>query len=352
MSGAAILPTLPDPIVAAAFWTGAAAILLALTLSLQIVRLRVALRRRERIDKLTVDKWRPLLVAAIVGERPALPQLADSERLSFLKLWAHLQRSLRGEAREALNAIARQLGVEVLARTMLAGRRTEQMLGALTLGYLRDQQAWPQLQALSALPDRALALTAIWALIRIDPQAAAERIMPLFLDNEDWALPHVAAMLQEAGAPAAEVLARLLPTLPAAQLPRALRMAEALRMRAPTEVLERALASGNIGVQVAALRSVTMPDAIDAVRRLLADAHWQVRVQAARALGRIGEPADIGHLAQLLADPEWWVRYRAAQSLVELAKLYGEPLDAVRARLSDRFAADMLAQVMAEKEKA
>ncbi len=346
------MPILPDPIVAAAFWTGAAAVLLTLVLSLQIVRLRLALRRSERIEQRAVDKWRPVLHAAIVGEAPELPRLASGERLPFLKLWVHLQRSLRGDAREALNDIARRLGMEAAARAMLSGGRTEQMLAALTLGYLRDRQAWPQLQALSVMPDRALALTAIWALIRIDPQAAAERIMPQFLDNEDWALPHVAGMLQEASAPAAEVLARLLPGLPDTQLPRALRMAEALRMQLPSAVLGRALASDDVAVLVAVLRGVTLPNALDAVRRLLGHAHWQVRVQAARALGRIGDPTDIERLAQLLADPEWWVRYRAAQSLVELANLYGEALDAVRARLSDRFATDMLAQVMAEKGQA
>jgi HEAT repeat protein len=326
---------------------------MAILLSLQIVRLRLALRRSERIEQRAIDKWRPVLHAAIVGEQPELPRMQDRERLPFLKLWVHLQRSLRGDARDALNAVARNLALDAPSRRLLdSGKRAERLLAALTLGYLRDQQAWPQLLALSALPDRTLALTASWALIRIDPQAAAERIMPQFLDSEDWALPHVAGMLQEAAAPAGEALARLLPGLPEAQLPRALRMAEALRMQVPSSVLARALGSGDIGLLVAALRSVTMPDAIDAVHHLLGHAHWQVRVQAARALGRIGEPGDIERLAQLLADPEWWVRYRAAQSLVELANLYGEPLDGVRAQLSDRFASDMLAQVMAEKGQA
>jgi hypothetical protein len=66
-------------------------------------------------------------------------------------------------------------------------------------------------------------------------------------------------------------------------------------------------------------------------------------------MGRIGALDDVARLEPLLADREWWVRYRAAQSAVELANLYGAPLDQVRAHLSDRFAADMLAQVLAEK---
>jgi hypothetical protein len=344
------LPTLPDPIVATAFWTGVVSVLLTIVLSLRILELRMALRRRQRVEARAFDKWRPVLHAAIVGEPEALPELTERERLPFLKLWVHLQGSLRGDARDALNAIARELGLEASARRVLGdGRRAERLLAALTLGHLRDAQAWPLLLPLSALPDRTLALTAIWAMVRIDPRAAAAQILPQYLAHEDWSLSHVAAMLQEAPGPAGAALAELLPALPEAQLPRALRMAEALRVQVPAAVLRTALASDGLAVVVAALRSVAMPDAIDAVRALLVHAHWQVRVQAARAVGRIGAPDDIERLVPLLADREWWVRYRAAQSAVELANLYGAPLEQVRANLSDRFAADMLAQVMAEK---
>lgn len=77
--------------VTVAIWTGTIALVLTLLLALQIVQLRVALRRRERLAAGAVAKWRPLLNQAIVGEEPALPQLAVRERLPFLHLWAHLQ---------------------------------------------------------------------------------------------------------------------------------------------------------------------------------------------------------------------------------------------------------------------
>jgi HEAT repeat protein len=73
-------------------------------------------------------------------------------------------------------------------------------------------------------------------------------------------------------------------------------------------------------------------------------------VQAAKALGRIGERADTARLVQLLADREWWVRYRAAQALVELPWLKRAELAALASGLEDRYAADMLAQVMAEQD--
>nr|WP_308633763.1 HEAT repeat domain-containing protein [Massilia sp. YIM B02769] len=101
-------------------------------------------------------------------------------------------------------------------------------------------------------------------------------------------------------------------------------------------------------VVIAALRSVRTPETIADVRALLAHEDWQVRVQAARALGRIGERADAERLVALLGDAQWWVRYRAAQALLELPALSGADLAALHASLTDRFAADMLAQAMAE----
>jgi hypothetical protein len=342
--------TLSDPVVTAAFWTGIGALLLTIVLSLQILRLRIALRRRERVEQRAFDKWRPVLHAAVVGEQPQLPALVASERLPFLKLWVHLQGSLRGDVVEALNDIARRLGVDASARALLGrGRRAERLLAVLTLGHLRDAEAWPQLMQLATQADRTLALSALWALVRIDPRAAADHIVPLYLERDDWALARVAAMLQEAGAPAIEALTRLLPGLPEARLPRALRLAEALRMTLPLPALQAALRSDHLPALFAALRGITTPEPIDLVRDLLGHASWEVRVQVARALGRIGEQADIARLAPLLADREWWVRYRAAQALAELSALHREPLDAVRNGLSDRYARDMLAQVLAEK---
>ncbi|ALK98085.1 hypothetical protein AB595_17585 [Massilia sp. WF1] len=343
-----------DPILAAAFWTGIAALLLTLLLGLQIVRLRIGLRARERRQARTLARWRPVLNAAIVGESPEqLPRLLSSERLHFIKLWVHLQSSLRGEAGAALNRIACRLGLDTEARAMLGRRaRTERLLAALMLGHLGDRQAWPQLLRLAGLDDPTLSLTALWALVRIDPQAAAEYLTPLFIEREDWAMSHVAGILQQAGTPVAAVLAGMLPRLDAQRLPRALRIAEALRVDLPADALAAALAGESVPVTIAALRIVNTPLLQEAVRTLLLHEDWQVRVQAAKALGRIGERADTQRLVALLADREWWVRYRAAQALVELPWLARADLDALRASIEDRFAADMLAQVMAEQDAA
>ncbi len=348
------MPVPGDPILAAAFWTGIAALFLTLLLGLQIVRLRIALRARQRREARTLARWRPILNAAIVGDVPEqLPRLLPGERLHFIKLWVHLQASLRGEAGGALNLIACRLGLDADARAMLGRRaRTERLLAALMLGHLRDRAAWPQLLRLTGMDDPTLSVTALWALVRIDPRAAAEYLTPLFIERDDWAMSHVAGILQQAGTPVAAVLAGMLPRLEASRLPRALRIADALRIELPAEVLTTALANEDVAVVTAALRIVGNPLLQDAVRALLAHPDWQVRVQAAKALGRIGDRGDTGRLVAMLADREWWVRYRAAQALVELPWMTRTDLYALHASLEDRYAADMLSQVMAERDAA
>jgi len=342
--------TSPDTFIAAAIWTGFAALLLTLLLGLQIIGMRLMLRRRQRSDARALERWRPVLNAAIVGETPAsLPPLGRAERLPFLRLWAHLQGSLRGEANEALNEVARRLGIDAYARGLLVrGNRPARLLSALVLGHLHDREAWPALLRMAEQPDNTVSLTALWALVRIDPPAAADYMVPLFIAREEWALSLAAGILQQATEPAAAALTRLLPQLGEDKLPRALRIAEALHLALPAAVLGTALKSPAMPVVIAGLRGVRTPETLLDVRALLAHEDWQVRVQAARALGRVGERADAERLVQLLGDREWWVRYRAAEALLELPALSRADLDALRASLTDRFAADMLSQAMAE----
>ena len=339
-----------DTFIAAALWTGFAALLLTLLLGLQIIGMRLMLRRRQRSDARALARWRPLLNAAIVGEMPdSLPPLRSAERLPFLRLWAHLQGSLRGEANEALNEVARRLGIDAYARGLLVrANRPSRLLAALVLGHLHDRDAWPGLLRMAQQPDNTVSLTALWALVRIDPPAAVDYMVPLFIAREDWALSLAAGILQQATEPAAAALTRLLPQLGEDKLPRALRIAEALHLALPAAVLGASLKSPAMPVVIAGLRGVRTPETLPEVRALLAHADWQVRVQAARALGRVGERADAERLVQLLGDREWWVRYRAAEALLELPALSRADLDALRASLTDRFAADMLSQAMAE----
>lgn len=346
--------TLSDPLLAAAFWTGFGALIVTLLLAGEIVNLRMALRRRQRREQAALAKWRPILNAAVIGEIPdTLPRLRRGERLVFLKFWVHLHQSLRGSASSALNEVARRLQCDALARDLLVGRRrAAKLLAILVLGHMRDRNAWDALERQAASTDSTASLHAFWALVQINPKAAADTMMPSFIQRGDWALSQVVNILQEAREDCADALERIIPALPDDRLPRALQLAEALRADLPPAMQAGLLRHKAVPVLAAALRIVSSPAAGGEVRMHAAHPDWRVRVQVAKALGRIGGREDVALLVQLLNDAEWWVRYRAAQALADLPFLGRGGLDRLRAEATDRYAADMLTQVMAEREMA
>lgn len=343
--------TLSDPIVAAAFWTGVAALLLTVLLGVQILVLRNALRRRNRRNDRLLATWRPILNAAITGTMPgALPPLHKRDRIFFLQFWVRMQSSVRGEANTALNDIALRVGCDDIARELLQrGHRGHKLLAVLVLGHLGDRDSIPPLLTHAAATDPLLSVQALWALIRIHPEATVESLIALCVQRDDWAISRVALILGQAREASAAALAQLLPQLDETRLPRALLLAEALRIPVPAPLLEDILSRETVPLLVAALRSVFTPQALDRARALRGHADWRVRVQAAKAIGRAGDRRDIPLLEQMLRDPEWWVRYRAAEALTELPAVGRQELAALVQSQTDRFAQDMLAHAMAEK---
>lgn len=343
--------TLSDSFLLFAFWTGIAAVALTVLLGLQIIGLRMAHRRSQRRERQVIDKWRPVLGAALTDAPPdTLPPLHRHEQLLFLKLWLHLHASVRGHAHAALNDIGMRLQCDAFARNLLArGNRAQRLLALLALGHLRDRQAWDALMREAASTDSVVSLKALWALLQIDAPAALEIMMPVLLRREDWPLVQLAAIFKVAPVSCAPALAAVLPALDEHALPRALRLAHAIRAAVPDSLLVRLFGHGSVEVVLAAMRLAASPAMLPQLRARVADADWRIRVQVARSLGRIGGPEDAELLRQMLHDEQWWVRYRAAQALVMLPSNDPAALHALHAGLADRYARDMLDQVMAEK---
>ncbi|HZW23749.1 HEAT repeat domain-containing protein [Noviherbaspirillum sp.] len=347
-----VFSTLSDPYLFAAFWTGMGALALTLLLGAQIVYLRMSLRRHERLEKAVIATWRPLLMAAVADAPPAdLPALPSRERIPFLRLWLHLHQSVRGEASAGLNTVGLRLECDAIARGLLRdGNRAERLLAVLVSGHLRDASAWPELMRLARSADSAVAMQAFWALVQVDAEQAMKEMMPVVLRREDWAMSQVAGILQDAREVCASYLSDALMQLEPEHLLRALHVAEALRVAVPAGLLAALLHHEDAEMAAAALRLTHDPALLPDARVHLAHPDWRVRVQAAKAVGRIGDRSDIERLRAMLGDREWWVRYRAAQALAGLPFLPPGEAEALVSTVDDRFAADMLRHVLAERE--
>lgn len=343
-----------DPFLRAAFWIGIAAVGLIAALVLQIIAMRVNLRARERRNAAVIARWRPILTAVLADVRPrALPPLEKHEETDFLRLWLHFQSSLRGEARASLNWLAEQLGCEHMALRMLhRGHRGEQLLAVLALGHLGHAEAFAALQTLSRGRDPLLAVHASMGMVHIDPARAAAVLTGQLIGTTSWPVREVVNILQDARTEASAAMLGLLEQVDEALLPRLLQVMEGLRVPLPGRAILRLLQHRSVDVQIGVLRIVTDPSTRPIIVAMLSHEDWRVRMHAAKALGRVGRREDVPALTVLLSDREWWVRYRSAQVLASLPFLKVEDLRAIAQATRDRYAGDMLRQVLAESKVA
>lgn len=326
------------------------AVMLLLTLHLLLLRAWLLLRASRR--RRCLARWEPLLLHAIEGHEPALPRLGKADVLTLLATWNHLQASVLGEAKERLNAVAGRMGLPAVAgRLLRQGSLRERLIAITALGHLRERSAWDLLCMHATDTQVVLSLAAARALVEIDRRAAAEQLLPLIVLRRDWPSGRVAGLLLALGpdlvsqplgcaaaAAAGQDAVRLIRYLEVIQTD-----AAAAAVRA---IMERA---DDVDILGACLRQLRDPEDLPAIRRLLDHPRWEVRVQAAAAVGRIGGPDDVPALRRLLADAEWWVRYRAAHGLCALLADAPGRLDHIQATHLNPFARDVLAQARAER---
>lgn len=341
-----------EPVVRFAWATGLLCVGLSLALVLQVVRMRWRLARRRRQREATFAAWRPVLFEVAAGQAPKLPPLQPRDEDAFLFLWVQLMDGIRGAPLERLAAAGDAVGARALALRRLRGRADQlaHLLALRTLGYLRRPEDRGEVLRWLDEPRPYVSLAAARALVHLDPDGAAGAILPRLPAREDWPVPLIAKVLEEANPDRlAAALRALCQELPAPALVRLLPLASLLDAGAAGELLAPLLeAPVDAEVTSAALRQVRTPALLPAVRRAAVHPRWSVRVQAAAALGRVGEASDRDLLLKMTWDPEWWVRYRSAQALVSVAGGAADEVAALAAGMQDRFARDMVQQVLAE----
>ena len=306
-------------------------------------------RRAERLR----DVWQPLLVESLDGSPNQLPSLPRRDVFSFLLLWNYLQDSLRDEAHENLNRVARQIGIDQQAFQLLEqGNLRRKLIAIQTLGWLREKQAWNKLLEIADDDDPVLSLTAAKALLRIDGALAVESIIEFVKRRDDWSTAMVAGMLSEAGADLISApLARAALETPLEHAPRMIHFLELAHAEIALPVVHQMMErSTEMEIITACLRVLQNPEDLPIVRQLLKDERWQIRLQAAVFLGRTGTHEDEARLAHACGDLEWWVRYRAAQALAHLPSMSAEHLSEIAESHFNEFARDIIRQVIAERQ--
>jgi hypothetical protein len=115
------------------------------------------------------------------------------------------------------------------------------------------------------------------------------------------------------------------------------------------EAIKRRLQDPEVEVRVAAARALGRLAVIEATAALieaLEDEAWPVRAQAARALGRIRAPLALRELPPRLTDPAWWVRRHAAYALIEFGEEGAAELRLIAGGSPDPYARDMAREAL------
>ncbi len=330
------------------------AALLAVLLA-QILGLRLLLARRRRRAQQFRAVWEPLL-ASCVDDFPArLPRLRRRDVPEFLLIWNFLQETLRDQARDRLNRVAIRVRADrQVARLVRHGGVRNRLVALTAAGHLGDLALSADLERIVQESDTTVSLCAAKALARIDGVRAAPLIVNLIAQREDWPAAGVATVLAEAGPAAVSgPLTAAAAAADPALAPRLIRLLELAHADAAAPVIRRFLQQSDaVEVVSTALRVVKDPSLLDDVRALLYSPHWQVRLQAALTLGRMGTRDDEVHLVVALADSQWWVRYRVAQSLARLPFMDTRRLRRLSETVEDPYGRDILRQVIAERELA
>ncbi|MDX1252442.1 MAG: HEAT repeat domain-containing protein [Gammaproteobacteria bacterium] len=344
--------TSSDPIVELAFWTGIAVLILVILMVLYVLFLRYKLFREERRKKRLVEIWRPLLIGSLDAIPENLPPVGRKDWTALFNLWSHFHEALKGQAKESLNEVARRIGMPGMALRLLQRRNARDRLAAIVvLGFLRDKSAWEDIKKVAMEETSYVSMAAVQAMVRIDEEGAVPFIMPLIGSRSDWPVARVAGILLEARPEVVcPALGHAVLHFPKNQVPRLVRYLGVMACDSSTAVLRQVMEKYPTEPVIAAcLQSLKSPDALDLVRKHLTHAAWHVRVQAARALGRMGLIHDKYILVNMLSDTQWWVRYRAAQALANLPYVSMDDLEKIKQEHPDRYARDILAQVIAEK---
>jgi HEAT repeat protein len=340
-----------DPQTAVALTLASGALLLGLVF-LFAIALLAAMRRWRRQRMAAIEsRWHSALYQAAEDPRAArLPAIGSRDLPDFLEAWNRLLDSADDQTAERLGTLLTLHGLDNQALEMLRRGSTRLRLAAIAAtGHLREARAWQDLEALAWHAEPETSFAAARAMLRIDPRRALDILSHAIPERGDWPVARLASVFEGLGPHIVTgPLITMLLRRPRPGLDRVVKLARFGQPEKISGVVRGWLGSStDPDVLMAALACIE--DRSDVPWALGAATHpeWQVRMAAARALGRVGGREELPALLELLRDPIWWVRYHAAHGLIRLEGLEPHEIEALREGARDAFAADMLGQALA-----
>ncbi|PSB01436.1 HEAT repeat domain-containing protein [Merismopedia glauca] len=344
-----------DPIINLVIWVGIGVFILNICLLGLILGQRYRYLLIQRQEKIAHAHWMAILVASLAEIPPNLPPIKSRERLIVLTLWNQIYQTIRGEAHDQLDRLGYLLSIHQIARRFLESRQIDRLLlGISTLGNLQEKSAGEKLLKLVKHKNPYVSIAAATALVKINREQSCRLVSNLICDRLDWSLALVVEILSIEGNEL--LIVQLLNTMPKLTHEKLLRVFRALEVSQKHHLLplipqllhQFANYEEIVSACLRVLAGYKNADHLPIIREYVHHSHASVRVQVANGLSQMGTAADEFRLISLLSDSEWWVRYRAAQGLARLPLMTLNRLEQIQLQQGDRYARDILTQVIAE----
>lgn len=342
-------------VVILAIWVGAAVLVLTLGLFAVIVGIRIVQAHRRRRSEQLTCRWRNLLARAIVEEPITVPPVSRRDAAEIMSLWGYYHEFLRGDCKNNLNRLGQLAGLDLHAKRGLRSDRVRhRLLSIHVLGNLRDRETRRLLRPIARSANPYLSLAAAHALMRISPRESITDLIPMIARRPDWPPARVMAILQEAGPDVvSEPLARAAIEADVAYQPLLLIYMSTSHDRTTLRAIKEILvATSDEQVIITALYQLTHmahPEGLRVVRVYLEHSNWLIQLHAVQGIGRMGNENDVDDLVRMLCHQKYWIRLRAAEALVKLPTMTMQRLSAISGLQEDRYARDILEEVIARQ---
>jgi hypothetical protein len=341
-----------DPVIEFAFLIGVFASFVIVFMFFQLIIMRIFSILKERRIKRFLLKWRPILIECIAARPKNTPKLANKNIHHFLGIWNDFQGTLKGESQTNLIELANRLGLEKKMLQLIKKQDTGmQITSIVTLGNLKEKTAYDDLFFFVSDPNPILSLNGAKAICLIYPKRAVPIVVAQLLKRDDWPPSHVIAMLRELGPQLlTKIFVRTFNNANDQQLLKLLPYIHTIEQSQSLPIIEKVLnVTTNPEIISACLKIYQSPKSLELIKKYTQHEQWFIRVQAASALGRLGTIKDIESLITLLSDQQWWVRYRSAKAIISLPSITIADLESIKNTTDDKFAKNILNQVIAEQ---
>ncbi len=325
-----------------------------------IIIMRIRYEHEQYYNEKFKKKWRPVIFDWMNNQPVEIPKISYKNRLLMMQLWYSIRAHIHDDSAQRINEFAIKIGLEEIISTILKYRNENdankkvrlQMLAVRAATALGTETAIEALTRAAASPNFRVSVAATCGLVYLDYEHAELAVISTLFKFKHWAR-HVAFQISKAGgAKLLHLIGDQLDNLPGEQARNLITLVEFSDDKTLLPFLVKRLhRSDDSEEQAIILRAITRIGGPHYKRDIVPFLKSKVgflRVQAAAAMGSIGNEDDLHRLFPLLSDPEWWVRYRATQSILMIQPLTESGMKELHSKITDRYGKDMLTHVYME----